>query len=119
MNVRMQLLLLLAIFAVSGCVSTTVIPVSSSEKKSQTPTTTNVLVFMKEADVAKPFTVLGTIHHRDMGKFQRLDLNDVIPVLKDKARELGAIGIIIDKQETVYSGVISRGIDVGARAIKY
>jgi hypothetical protein len=74
---------------------------------------------MSDRDVKVPFTVVGTIHHYDIGKYQRLDLNDVLPILKDKARSLGANGVIIDKQETVISGIFSRGIDVSARAIKF
>ena len=112
------LLVLIVSVALFGCVSTQVIPISSARIQPQ-PALQEVYLFLLESDVKVPFTVVGTIHHFDLGKYQRLDLNSVIPVVKDKARSLGANGVIIDKQEPVFSGIFSRGIDVIARAIKF
>ena len=112
------LLVLVVSLALSGCVSTQVIPTSSAQVQPLSATQ-DVYVFLLESDVKVPFTVVGTIHHFDLGKYQRRDLNSVIPVLKDKARSLGANGVIIDKQEPVISGIFSRGIEVSARAIKF
>jgi hypothetical protein len=104
--------------ALAGCASTTVIPTTTSPVQVPPPTQ-EVSIFFNESEVKVPFTVLGTIHHADPGKYQRLDLNDAIPVLKDKARAIGANGVIVDKQEQTVSGIVSRGIDVIARAIKF
>jgi hypothetical protein len=112
------LYVLFASLVLTGCVSTTVIPTTTSPVQTLPPTQ-DVSIFLNESDVRVPFTVLGTIHHANPGKYQRLDLNDVIPVLKDKARSIGANGVIVDKQEQIVSGIVSRGIDVIARAIKF
>lgn len=112
------LYVLLASLALTGCVSTTVIPTATSPVQ-KLPSTQDVSIFSTESEVRVPFTVVGTIHHVDPGKFQRLELNDVIPVLKEKARSIGANGVIVDKQEQTVSGIFSRGIDVTARVIKF
>ena len=78
-----------------------------------------VMVFLDEAAAPKSYVALGSISHFDLGKYQRIQLEDVLPVLKDKARTLGANGIIINDKTTIYSGIISRGISVKATAIKY
>ena len=112
------LYVLLASLALTGCASTTVIPTATSPVKTLSPAH-DVSIFSNESKVKAPFTVVGTIHHADPGKYQRLELNDVIPVLKDKARSIGANGVIVDKQEQIVSGIFSRGIEVSARAIKF
>jgi hypothetical protein len=111
-------LILLASFALSGCVNTTVVPVTTTPVQ-PLPITQNVSVFFNESEVKVPFIWVAAIDHVDPGKFQRVDLDAVIPVLKDKARAVGANGIIIDKQEQVVSGIFSRGIKINARAIKF
>jgi len=117
-NINKVLLGIVVSLALSGCVSTSVIPTSTTQHQ-PLAATQDVSVYMSDRDVKVPFTVVGAIHHYDIGKYQRLDLNDVLPILKDKARSLGANGVIIDKQEAVVSGIFSRGIDVSARAIKF
>lgn len=78
-----------------------------------------VVVFLDGSTVPKSYVALGSISYFDLGKYQRIQFEDVLPVLKDKALALGANGIIIDDKTTIYSGIISRGISVKATAIKY
>lgn len=47
-----------------------------------------------------------------------MSLGDAIEPLKEKAREVGANAIIIDKSQLIKSGIISTGIYVEARAIR-
>jgi hypothetical protein len=68
-------------------------------------------------DVGKPFKVIGIITHNDPGKYQILTLDNAVPALKEKARSIGANGLIIDESRAVKSGIISTGISVKARAI--
>jgi hypothetical protein len=44
------------------------------------------------------------------GKYHVLTLGDAIEPLKEKAREVGANGIIVDQPQPVKSGIISTGI---------
>jgi hypothetical protein len=53
------------------------------------------------------------------GEFKRVKFSDIVPILKTKARALGANGIIIDIQEPVLSGLFERGIEVSGRAINF
>lgn len=110
---------LLVSIALTGCTSTAVIPTDPSQHSQPLSSAQDVSIYLNESDVKVPFTVVGGIHHFDLGKYQRLDLNDAIPALKDKARSIGANGVIVDKQEQVVSGIFSRGIDIIARAIKF
>lgn len=112
---KISCLLLLCLVFFTGC-ATSAIPIV---KTSPLSPEAEVNVFMKEADVGKTFVVVGAVHHYNFGKFQRVDFVDVLPILKEKARTLGANGLIIDRNDVVYSGVFSRGIDIDARAIKY
>jgi hypothetical protein len=47
-----------------------------------------------------------------------LTLDDATESLKEKAREVGANAIIIDKSQPVKSGIISTGNYLAARAIR-
>jgi hypothetical protein len=66
-----------------------------------------------------PFEAVATINVHDPGKYQVLTLQDAMPELMDKARAVGANALIIDHFERVWSGVISSGVDVQARAIRW
>lgn len=101
---------------VIGCASTSVTPVGT-ERHARTSPDQDVFVFNSEADVKGTFQVVGIITHNDPGKYQVLTLDDAIPALKKKAREVGANGVIIDQYFPVKSGLISTGISVRARAI--
>ncbi len=104
---------LLLLFFLVAC-STAVIPVS---KDARAPYQGSVAVFKSESEVKVPFTVIAAIHHYDWGKYQRLTVEDAIPILQEKAKAVCANGVIVDNCNPVYSGVLSRGIDVNARAI--
>jgi len=77
-----------------------------------------VAVFAKDSDVGCAIEPLALLHRHDMGKYQSLTLDDALPALKSQARSVGADALIIDKSESVISGVVSRGIDVEARAVR-
>lgn len=100
----------------SGCVSSSVQPVGTSSYGPLAPTA-DVAVFMAESQVAQPFEVVAKISYADPGKYQMLELSDTFEPLRRKAREIGANGVIIDNSSPVFSGIISRGISVNARAI--
>jgi len=76
-----------------------------------------VYVYSSEKDVNAPFKVIGLVSYTNPGKYRILSLADVIPDLKEKARNAGANGLIIDETHTVKSGIISTGIGVTGRAI--
>jgi hypothetical protein len=102
----------------TGCSSTSVTPVGSRSYPPLQPAQ-DVAVFSSPADVGHPYEVVGIISHTDPGKYQILTLGDAIPDLKEKARQIGANGIIIDQATPVKSGIISTGVSVTARAIRF
>jgi uncharacterized protein YbjQ (UPF0145 family) len=62
--------------------------------------------------------VVGIISYDKPGKYRILSSGNAIEPLKEKARSVGANGIIIDKSNPIKSGIISTGIYVEARAIR-
>lgn len=80
--------------------------------------TTDILVYKDVLEINKPYNVLALIIHHDPGKYQRLNLEDAMIPIKEKARGVGANAVVIDNQDSVWSGIISRGIHVEARAIR-
>jgi len=78
----------------------------------------NVLVFTADNQIREKYEVLGIISYNNPGKYQILTLESAIEPLKEKARQIGANAIIIDKSQPVKSGIISTGIYVEARAIR-
>jgi hypothetical protein len=78
----------------------------------------SVLVFNNESEIKGPKEVLATIEFSNIGKYRRMELTDAIEPIKAEVRKIGANGIIIDKFETIHSGIASRGISVEARAIR-
>lgn len=79
---------------------------------------TNVAVFSAGEPIGRPYRVIGVISHSDPGKYHIRSLEDEIPALESRAREIGANGIIIDSTRRIKSGLISTGIDIQARAIR-
>jgi hypothetical protein len=77
-----------------------------------------VAVFTDESQIKQPFDVVGIISYDKPGKYRILSLGNAIEPLKEKARSVGANGIIIDKSNPIKSGIISTGIYVEARAIR-
>jgi hypothetical protein len=77
-----------------------------------------VVVFTSESQIKEPYEVVGIISYDNPGKFRVMSLGDAIEPLKEKAREVGANGIIIDKSQPIKSGIISTGIYAEARAIR-
>lgn len=82
------------------------------------PPSSDVLVFTSESQIKRPYEVIGVISFDNAGKYHVLTLGDAIEPLKERAREVGANGIIIDKSQPVKSGIISTGIYAEARAIR-
>lgn len=116
---KKHLYALLAVFAVTGCASTTTVIPTSNSRLQALPATQDIPVFLQESEVKVPFTVVGLIQHSNPGKYQRLTLDDAIPVLQGEARSLGGNGVVVDRHERIISGTISRGIEVSARAIRF
>ncbi len=100
----------------SGCVSSGVTPIGSSTFVALPPGSP-VSVYNSEKEVTSPFKAIGIISYTNPGKYQILSLSDVIPALKDLARQAGANGVIIDETHVIKSGIISTGIGVTGRAI--
>jgi uncharacterized protein YbjQ (UPF0145 family) len=80
--------------------------------------TDNVFVFTSESQIKDQYEVIGIISYNNPGKYQVLTLESAMEPLKEKARQLGANAIVIDKSQPVKSGIISTGIYVEARAIR-
>lgn len=108
--------LLLAV-TLAACASSSVERIGTSSY-APAPDSAPVFVFTDASQVKKPYQVIGIISYDNPGKYQILDLGDAIEPLKQKARQIGANGIIIDKSQPVKSGFISTGIYVEARAIR-
>ena len=115
---RVVACLILGALGLTACASDSVQRIGTSPKYEPLAESTEVAVFMSEDQVKVPYEVIGVISHNDPGKYHIRNLGDAIPVLKDKAREVGANGIIIDKSQPVKSGIVSTGIYVEARAIR-
>ena len=92
--------------------------VGSSSYPSLTPYD-SVLVFSTDNQVKGPFEVIAVIEFSNFGKYRRLELVDALEPIREAARGIGANGVIIDKTDTIYSGIASRGISVEARAIHH
>ena len=82
------------------------------------PPSTEVAVFAADARIDEPFEVIGQIYYDDRGPFQILSVNGAMEPLKQKARAIGANGLILERSEPVESGIISRGIYVEALAVR-
>lgn len=106
----------IALSLLSACVSSGITPIGSTTFK-PLPPGSPVYVYSSEKDIATPFKMVGIISYTNPGKYQVISLADVIPELKDRAREAGANGIIIDETRVIKSGIISTGIGVSGRAI--
>ena len=78
----------------------------------------NIIVFTADNQIKGQYEVVGIISYNNPGKYQVLTLETAMEPLKEKARQLGANAIIIDKSQPVKSGIISTGIYVEARAIR-
>ena len=105
-------------FGLAGCASSSAQRIGDTDYPA-VPNTTNVTVYTSDSQVKQPFTVVGLVSYDDPGKYQILDIGDAIEPLKQKARELGANAIILDKSEPTKSGLISTGIFAEARAIRF
>lgn len=111
-------LVIIVLFFVAGCGKAKTAPVVGG-LDSPAQISHGIAFFSSEAEVRKPFTVVGTIYYMDPGEYKRLKLEDILPILATKAKALGANGMIVDIQEPVLSGLYERGIEVNGRAIKY
>jgi hypothetical protein len=127
---RASLTNVVAIFAVAsasvlstGCAvavdnTSSVTPVAGAPQLPPLADDAKVTVFSSEAEVKVPFTPIALVHYVNPGKGRVLVMGDVIPALQSRARSVGANAFIVDHQETVASGVVSRGLDVSGRAVK-
>jgi hypothetical protein len=102
---------------IGGCAGSSITLVGGKHYDPLADTAT-VTVYSQPADAPQGFEVVAMIHYKNPGKYQSVTLDDAMPDLKSKARSVGADGIIIDRYEQIASGIVSRGIDVQARAIR-
>jgi len=105
------------ILIVAGCASSSVQKIGTSAY-APLPESAEIIVFTEPSQIKRPYEVIGIISYDNPGKYRILTLGDAIEPLKEKAREIGANAIIIDKSQPVKSGIISTGIYVEARAIR-
>jgi hypothetical protein len=101
---------------VSGCASSSVVPVGANTLQ-PLPQGEPVHIYFDDAQVKKPFTVIAMVSRSDRGKYRMLSLQDMIPDLKNEPRRAGANGLIITHTEAIKSGIWSRGLAVDAKAI--
>jgi hypothetical protein len=102
----------------TGCITSSITP-TGSEPRLAPSDPSSIVVFDREESVGKAFKTLGLLNYKNPGKYQRLTLQNAIQPLKEQASSLGANGIIIDKHYIIRSGMISTGIGVEARAIRF
>ena len=123
------LILTLSTLILIGCASTSYVPSPSPNSLTTSPaslisansgasTNNGIKYYFNESDIKSKYIVLGEITHSDPGKYQNIQINDVMPVLIEKAKTVGANGILIGEQKTIISGIFSRGLSVTARLIK-
>jgi hypothetical protein len=114
---RLKATLIPLILIVAGCASSSVQKIGTSAY-APLPESAEIIVFTETSQIKTPYEVVGIISYDNPGKYRILTLGDAIESLKEKAREVGANAIIIDKSQPVKSGIISTGIYVEARAIR-
>ena len=110
------ILLAVLLVGVSSCASTSVTKIGT-ETYAPLAEGKEVTIFNSESEVKHPFAVVGIISYDGPGKNDKLDFGAATEPLKDKARALGANGIIIDRFGPLKSGLTSTRIFVRARAI--
>lgn len=107
----------------AGCAETSVIPISSAVSIEPTRAVgtepKDVEIFYDVDEIKRPYVVFAHINHLDPGKFNRINLGDVLPILRKKGRELHADGVIIDNTKEWRTGLLSTGIILRTRAIRY
>jgi hypothetical protein len=116
---RNSLSLLLILVVMTACANNVAITKVGSLTYPPLTLSDSVLVFNADTQVKSPFEVIANIEFSNLGKYRRMELADAIEPIKEAARGIGANGIIIDKTNTIFSGFISRGISVEARAIHH
>jgi hypothetical protein len=102
---------------VSACTSSGVIP-TGDHTYAALAEGAPVHIYASDKNAPAGFEVVGIIDYQNPGKYQVLSLQDAIPDLQEKARSVGANGVIVDGSEPVKSGIISTGVHVRARAIR-
>ena len=110
-----QCIVLVGVLALAACAST---GQEYGAAFSPLPPSTEVAVFAANARIDEPFEVIGQIYYDDRGSFQILSVDSAMEPLKQKARAIGANGLIMERSEPVESGIVSRGIYVEALAVR-
>ena len=109
--------LLFVLLLLAACADPTIHPVGAAHYEPLPPGSV-VRVFLAESDVHQPFAVVAVIRTTRKDKSQTPELDDVIPEIQEKARTVGADGVIIDATDPVRSHILTMGITVSARAIR-
>jgi hypothetical protein len=68
----------------------------------------DVTVFAADAQIDEPFEGIGQIYYDDAGPFQILGVDSAMKLLKQRARAIGADGLILGRSEPVELGIVSR-----------
>jgi hypothetical protein len=76
------------------------------------PPSAPVDVFFSEQAIHRPFVIVGDVDVREPGNWE------VLAELTQRARGIGANGIIVDETDVVVAGAWSRGFGGHARAIR-
>ena len=69
---------------------------------------TDVTVFAADVQIDEPFAGIGQIYYDDAGPIQILDGDSAMKLLKQKARAIGADGLILGRSEPVELDIVSR-----------
>jgi hypothetical protein len=115
-TITQSILLAMAVAAVSSCASTSVTKVKT-ETYAPLREGAEVTVFPSQSEVKQPFALVGAISYDGPGNNLKIDLGAATEPLKEKAREIGGNGVIIDKITPIKLALFSNGIHVDARAI--
>jgi len=109
--------LLLSGVLLRGCADPTVHPVGMA-RYDELPPETEVRVFKSEKEIDEPYTVVGLLRETAVRTRTTMTLQDALPGLEEKARSVGANGIIIDSTDMATAGVSGLGVTVSARAVR-
>jgi hypothetical protein len=115
---RLLRLLGVAVFvSTAACASSSAVRVGTVAY-APLPPTAPVSIFYSEHAIGQPYAVVGEVKVENPGKWEVLTVDRAALELAELARRIGANGVIVDANEVVVSGIVSRGFGGRARAIR-